>query len=208
MLVAAVVLLASFFLSCSFVDAQKKTAPPPDYFPLQVGYWWTYKSVEKGWEFTLKVTGIENIGALKCYKVETIAANNQVMFIDYYHKSAGKVLMVKQVYPTSKNEVTYQPVREYLHNPLKVGDTWSWKGKGIMDVEIEDTSKVAKIENIAVPAGKFSAAEVDTKNIQGGMETTKKYWYAPNIGMVKSYTESSNMKNTAQLIKYNLSAKK
>lgn len=205
-ILVAVALLASFVaLQPAFA---KSAVKPPDYFPLGVGYWWTYKNVEKNMEFTLKVTGKEKIGEYDTFKVETVASNGMVMIIEYYAKVKGKVLMIRQDYPTSKMTVSYNPVREYLHNPLTLKDTWNWKGKGMMDVDINDTANVVKFENIQVPAGKFNTANVESKLIQGGAETLKSYWYAPEIGLVKSTTESGGVKNTMELIKYNLKAGK
>lgn len=186
----------------------KPTPPPPDFFPLAPGYWWTYKNVEKGWEFTIKVVGIEKIGNANCYKLETTSADGKTSFIDYYSKDTGKVLMVRQEFVGAKMTVDYKPIREFLHNPLKLNDSWNWKGKGMMDVDIDDTVTVLEMTKADVPAGKFSAAKVVSKVIQGGSETNKTYWYAPDVGLVKSFTDTGSVKSTMELVKYNLKAKK
>jgi hypothetical protein len=188
--------------------AAKTPLPPPDYFPLVPGYWWTYKNVEKGWEFTIKVVGMEKIGNANCYKVETMAADGKVSFVEYYTKDTGKVFVIRQEFPSAKMSVDYNPIREFLHNPPKVGDSWNWKGKGMMDVDIDDTITVLEDAKVEVPAGKFSAAKVVSKVIQGGSETNKTYWYAPNVGLVKSFTDTGSVKSTMELVKYNLKAKK
>ncbi len=198
-----VVLLA--LIMCLTPAAMAKKVP--DYFPLAVGYWWKYKNVEKGWTFTIKVTGIEEINGMKCYKVETEAANGKVSLIDYYAKKDGKVYLVKEVYATSKMEAKFDPIREFLHNPLKVGDKWIWKGKGMMGIEIEDSKQVTKKDSVVVPAGKFNAALVESKIIQGGQETNKAYWYAPNVGLVKSQVKTSTYESNMVLVKYNLKSK-
>lgn len=203
---SALILIASFLLIIpSF--SQKKIVPP-DYFPLAVGYWWQYKNVEKGWDFTIKVTGTEKIGDILCYKLETTAANDKVMIIQYYSKTEGKVLEIKQVYASSNNEAVFEPSKEYLHNPLKTGDSWIWKGKGMMSIDIEESNAVGNFEKITVPAGTFSAVKVSTDVKQGGQDVKKEYYYAPCVGLIKSHTDSGGIKSTLELVKYNLKAAK
>jgi hypothetical protein len=204
-LVCAVILFAAILI-CNPAWAQKKVVPP-DYFPLQVGNWWSYKMVESGNEFMIKVTGKEKIGDVECFKVETIASNDKVMFTEYYSKPPGKVLVLRQVFNTANMTADYNPVRHFLNNPLKVGDSWTWKGKGMMDVETEETKKVEKVETVEVPAGKFSAAKVPSTEIKSGTETKKEYWYADHIGLVKSFTDTGSVKSTVVLVKYNVKGK-
>lgn len=193
-----------FAFIVSFASLAKTVPPPPDYFPLAVGYWWQYKVVEKNMEFTIKVTDTEKIGEVTCYKVETLIGD-KVSFVDYYAKHDGFVWIYKTVYPASNMECIYEPTaKKYLQNPMAVNDKWEWAGKGMMGVEIESKDSVIKTEGVEVPAGKFSTMNVESKIKQGGMDVLKKYWYAPNIGLVKSYTNSSGIESNAVLVKYNL----
>lgn len=188
----------------STFSAFAKEVIPPDYFPLQVGYWWKYKLIEKNMEFTIKVTATETINSISCFKVETIVGD-KTSFIDYYAKSEGFVWIYKTVYPESKMEAIYEPTaKKYLKIVLNTADTWGWKGKGMMGVDIESNDNVDKSETVEVPAGKFSTMRVLSKIIQGGQEVEKGYWYAPNVGLVKSHTNSSGIESTAVLVKYNL----
>jgi len=186
----------------------KKKKPPPDYLPMAVGFWWKYRMVENKQEFTIKVTGKEKIGDVMCYKVETVAGNGKVMMIEYYSKPKGKVMWHREKYIMAKQTVDFDPVRTLILNPLYKGAKWSWKGKGMMDVEIEESATVTGFEKVKVPAGKFNAAKVDFKVKQGGQEMAKTYWYAPNIGMVKSLMKTTVGDKNAVLIKYNLKRKK
>lgn len=186
----------------------KKKKPPPDYFPMAVGYWWTYRMVENKQEFTVKVIGKEKIGDVMCYKLETIAGNGKVMFIEYYSKPPGKVMWHREKFVMAKQTVDFKPLRTLILNPLYKGAKWSWKGKGMMDVDIEESAKVTAFEKVEVPAGKFGTAKIDIKVTQGGQEVPKTYWYAPNIGMVKSLMKTTVGDKNAVLIKYNLKRKK
>jgi hypothetical protein len=187
------------------VMAQKPQQPPPDYFPLRVGDSWKYRSTTadgKQSEFTIKVLSEEKQGdGTNFYLVETLSAFQPIH--DWYSKPSGQVLMHRIAYP--KNEALkadYQPVKQYLKNPLSVGASWQWKGKGMMGVEIEESSQVTGTEAVEVPAGKFQAMKVETKVIQGGTPVTKTYWFANWVGMVKSMTDTGSVKSTTELLDY------
>jgi hypothetical protein len=187
------------------VMAQKPQQPPPDYFPLRVGDWWKYRSTTadgKQSEFTIKVLSADKQGdGTNLYLVETLSAFQPIH--DWYSKPPGQVLMHRVAYP--KNEALkadYQPVKLYLKNPLSAGTSWEWKGKGMMGVDIEESSRVTGTEALEVPAGKFQAMKVETKVIQGGTPVTKTYWFANWVGLVKSMTDTGSVKSTTELLDY------
>jgi hypothetical protein len=94
----------------------------------------------------------------------------------------------------------YQPTKQFLKNPLTSGDSWTWKGKGMMGIEIDESNEVSGPETVSVAAGKFEAMKVMTKVVQGGAPVTKTYWYAPGVGLVKSMTDTGSVKSTTELI--------
>jgi hypothetical protein len=199
----AVLLLMSLALLA--VVAQKPQPPPPDYFPLRVGDWWRYRSTTadgKQSEFTITVLSDQKQGdGTSLYLVETLSTFQPIH--EWYSKASGWVLMHRIAYP--KNEALkadYQPVKQYLKNPLSVGSSWEWKGKGMMGVDIEESSRVTGAEAVEVPAGKFQAMKVETKVIQGGTPVTKIYWFANLVGMVKSMTDTGSVKSTTDLLDY------
>ncbi|MCD4783523.1 MAG: hypothetical protein K8T10_06800 [Candidatus Eremiobacteraeota bacterium] len=205
----AVVVLILLSIALTLPNAYAKTKkPPPDYMPMAVGYWWKYKMVENKQEFTIKVIGKEKVGDVMCYKLETLASNGKVMMVEYYSKQPGKVMWHREKYVMAKQTVDFKPLRTFILNPLYKGAKWSWKGKGMMDVDIEESAIVTGFEKVEVPAGKFGTAKVDIKIIQGGQEVPKTYWYAPNIGMVKSLMKTTVGDKNVVLIKYNLKRKK
>ena len=202
--VVVLMLLLAFVAGFNTVLAKK---PPPDYFPMAKGYWWKYQIVEKKTEFTIKVAGTEKVGDHSCFKLDTVAGNDKHMFSEYYSKTPGKILWPREVYVTAKRTVDFKPPRIQIHNPLKIGDTWSWKGKGMMGIDIEDSAKVLKTEKVTVPAGTFNCVVVQVNTVQGGANIEKTYWYAPNVGMVKSVTKTSAFTSNVVLTKYNLKKK-
>ncbi len=206
--IAALLMMSLALLA---VMAQKPKEPPPDYFPLRVGDWWKYRSTTadgKQSEFTIKVLSDEKqADGTSLYLVETLSTFQPIH--DWYSKPGGQVLMHRIAYP--KNEALkadYQPVKLYLKNPLSVGTSWEWKGKGMMGVEIEESSRVTGSEMVEVPAGKFQAMKVETKVIQGGTPVTKTYWFANWIGLVKSMTDTGSVKSTTELLDYSFKKSK
>jgi len=203
------VVLFLVFLTATFCYAATTKTPPPDYFPLKVGYWWKYKTVEKGYEFTLKVTGVEKVKNIDCYKIETwtkMGDEEKLSFVEYYTKDKDFVLVHKLLYPANNMTVEYETARKYLMNPSKAGDKWDWKGKGMMDVDMEEVYVTEKTDTVKVPAFPKGIATIYVGVMvkQGGAEVKKIYWYANGIGLVKSFTDSGTFQSTAELIQYNL----
>jgi hypothetical protein len=90
----------------------------------------------------------------KHYLVETLSTFQPLH--GWYSKPVGRVLMHRIAYPNNDAlKADYQPVKLYLENPLRVGSSWQWKGKGKMGVEIEESSRVtaAEKEGLAFPGG-------------------------------------------------------
>ena len=188
---------------------QKQKEPPPDYYPLRVGDWWKYQSTTadgKQSEFTMTVLADEKQadGAV-FHKVEI---KSTIPIHEWYSKPSGWVLWHREFYTSNESmKVAFEPVRQYLKNPLTTGATWSWKGKGMMGVDIDESNQVIGSEAVEVPAGKFQAMKVETKVTQGGQLVTKTYWYANWVGLVKSMTESGPVKSTTVLVDYSFKKK-
>ena len=85
---------------------------------------------------------------------------------------------------------------------LSVGASWQWTGKGMMGVDIEESSRVAGSETVEVPAGKFQAMKVETRIVQGGTPVTKFYWFANWVGLIKSMTDTGSVKSITELLDY------
>ena len=172
-----------------------------DYFPLSVGDSWKYRSTTadgKQSEFTIKVLNEEKESGNTLYLVETVSTFQPIH--DWYSKPSGWVLMHRQEYVKTGNKAEYQPTKQFLKNPLTSGDSWTWRGAGMMGVGIDESNEVSGPETVSVAAGKFEAMKVMTKVIQGGARVTKTYWYAPGVGLVKSMTDTGSVKSTTELI--------
>jgi hypothetical protein len=182
--------------------AQTKKEPPPDYFPLRANDWWKYRSTTGAGqqsEFTMKVANVEKTPDGTRYLVN-IESSWPIQ--EWYSKPDGWVVWHKENFQKQNMEVSFSPARQYLKNPLTAGATWSWKGKGMMGVDIDESSTVSGPEPVVVPAGKFTAMKVTTRMTQGGTPVTKTYWYANWVGLVKSMTDTGSVQSTTELVDY------
>ena len=181
----------------------KKPAPAKtngDYFPLKVGYTWTYRNSEAG-GYTVKVLGEEpHEGTQPQYQVELLAG---VKIRQVCSKIDGWVLLHSEDYVEHEGlKAAYNPPKQLLPNPLVVGQKWEWTGKDPTQVEYHETSRTVGVENVTVPAGKFRAMKVITEISGGSTPKTKTNWYADGVGLVKSATEAGQMKYGSELTDY------
>ncbi len=184
-----------------------KKPPPPDYFPLRVNDWWKYQSTTgegKVTKFDMKVISADiregDPDKIVIYRVDT---TTPTAIHDWYSKEQGWVMRRKEQYgDNEKMVVDYDPIYQWTKNPLVNEDTWQWKGKGMMGVDIEDNATVSGPEEVYVPAGKYNCMKVVTKVKQGGAEVTKTYWFANWVGMVKSSTQSGPVGSVTELLDY------
>lgn len=174
-----------------------------DYFPLPVGAKWKYRSTTgegKQSEFTINVLKEESEGGNTLSLVETVSTFQPIH--DWYSKPSGWVVMHREEYVKAGTKADFQPPRQLLKNPLTNGDTWSWKGKGMMGLDVDESSQASGPETVSVPAGTFEAMKVTSKVVQGGASVSKTYWYAPGVGLVKSITDTGAVKSSTELLEY------
>ena len=181
---------------------QKKAA---DYFPLQVGYSWTYRNNEAG-GYTLKVLKEEpqEPGPSR-FVVEFLSG---VKILKMYSKIQGWVLYHGETYPEHEGlKATYDPPRQEMPNPLAVGQKWEWSGKDPTQVEYRESSHVVAAETVKVGAGKFRAMKVVTEITGGSAAKTRTTWYADGVGLVKSLTVAGPYKYGSELTDYSFKKK-
>lgn len=196
------ILLATCFATPAAPALAKDTKHIPDYFPLRVGDWWKYRSTYNGNTSEFTITVVKKDGDL--IEVDTTSTN---LIQDWYKKGNGLVEVHKEAYPKNNMVAEFKPVKKWLKNPLVVGDKWEWSGTGMMNTQISSHDEVKAAVDVAVPAGKFSTMEVDSKVNQGGADVAKTYFYADGIGLVKSMTDSGGVKSTTELIDYSFKKK-
>ena len=180
--------------------SQSKSEPTADYFPLRVGDTWTYRNTESG-GYTWKVLNEEpHAGEAVRYVVELFSG---VKILKTFSKANGWVLFHGDNYMEHEGlQATYDPPKQYLPNPLVVGQKWEWSGQDPTQVEHREASRVVGVETVTVPAGKFRAMKVISEVSNGGPLMTKTSWYADGVGLVKTETTGGQLKYGSELTDY------
>ena len=189
----------TFFLLTMSAAAQK--APAPDYFPLRVGDSWTYRSTADGSEFTIKVLSEEKqADGTILYLLEKQAG---AVIRTWYSKANGFVNILREAYEGHELQIKYdEKPRLHLKLPLVAGATWTWAGKSTTQMDMTEASKVVGLETVVVPAGTFRAMKIETQVSEGPAGVLKTYWYADGVGLVKSTSDSGQIKYGFELADY------
>ncbi len=164
-------------------------------YPLVPGATWTYE-VEGG-EITVKVVGLEKIGNVECYKLETLA-NGKL--------SATEHVRVEKdgVYRYAVNGKRPDTPIKFLQLPACNRATWTVDTKS-EGQEMKWRLQIGR-EDVAVKAGYFKQAitvEVITLKI-GGTEYPGKFWYVKGIGLVKSEFKLAGFDFNVELKSYEI----
>ncbi len=180
--------------------SQSKSEPAADYFPLRVGDTWTYRNSSEG-GYTLKILSEEpQQGGAMRYITELAAG---VKVLKTFSKAEGWVLFHGESYPEHEGlQITYEPPKQYLPNPMVVGQKWEWTGKDTTQMDREEKSRVVGVETVTVVAGKFRAMKVVSEISGASAVMIRTSWYADGVGLVKTATEAGQIKYGSELTDY------
>jgi DUF3108-like len=196
---AALVTFAFLLVPGAFAG-KPKSKPSADYFPLHVGDSWTYRNTEEG-GYTLKVLSEEpHEGGTVRFVVQLLSG---VKVDNTYSKENGWVLFHAENYPEHEGlQATYDPPKQFLPNPLVVGQKWEWTGKDPTQVEHRESNRVVGVETVTVPAGKFRAMKVVSEITGASAPLIRTSWYAEGVGLVKTMSVGGQIKYGSELTDY------
>jgi hypothetical protein len=187
-----------YLLPVTLLSTVAWSAPAPKnklvyYYPLQVGDTLVYEI---------------KTGAMTREQIEVVAAveekeGKRLVSMVYQSgetkRPAGKVQVSEhglvRLAASTREFSTPHPL---LKLPLKAGASWTTN----LDGPVKSyKSKAIGEEEVDVPAGKFKALRVETSFVSAKeRETTVSFWYAPNLGVVKSVSRV-NERETVQVLK-------
>lgn len=201
------VLLTLAVLALS-LSAQAKPEYVPDYFPAPLGAEWHYElKSSAGYNLKLKNVVSERTDAAKAGYNILISSFSPQESKTYYLKKPGWVFALKTEMPASSYAIDYVADKEEIMNPLKVGATWEYKGKGVSSTGEQDwvqSWKVEGVEDVTVPAGTYKAVKVTSTSNVAGNVTKYTFWYVDRVGAVRVLTEVSGMTNDMLLTKVSM----
>jgi hypothetical protein len=198
-----ILLLMVVALSATAV-AQKPYVP--DYFPSAMGTEWHYDmKSSSGYNIQLKMVVTERADASKTgYNVVRSSFVNDSETKNFYLKKPGWVYILKSETPASNYNVDYVEDKNELMNPLKIGESWKYKGKaeGSATQDWEQDWTVVGAEDVEVPAGKYKAIKVTSTSTVDGNVTKYTFWYVDRVGPVRILSEVGGMTNDMVLTKF------
>ncbi|OHB72233.1 MAG: hypothetical protein A2W23_08710 [Planctomycetes bacterium RBG_16_43_13] len=188
-----VVVVMSLTVGWNFWDGE--ATDDTAYFPLKVGYKWTYTFVIKvaapeasyeAGEVKIEVTGTEKVGDVEGFVVEE---SDSIATSCYVVDEEG----VKEYYKEgNNNNLSKQLVLKF---PLKKGSKWSSS-----EMLVENDSKNEGEEEIEVPAGKMKCWKISRVVFDNAMKMEKKeMWFARDIGIVKESVKGAGLEFTREL---------
>jgi len=167
-------------MASGFAAPVPKGLTAADLFPLQMGNKWEYVDAKGQPSHVEEVTGIEEKDGAKVITV-TRSRNGTAAMKSVYRVDKEGVSRV------SVGPLEYSPPLLFVKPTVKEGEKWTAKlSIGKSDAEYEIT--VGKAEEIKVPAGTFTAIPVRQQNLRNKSSAPLEYWFAPNVGLVKSGT--------------------
>lgn len=170
----------------TLVAAAVVAAPVPkgitaaDLFPLQMGSKWEYVDAAGKPSHVEEVTAIEERDGAKVVTVTRTREGKEATKSIFRVDKEG-------VSRVSLGPLEYSPPLLFVKPAVKENEKWtSQLTVGSSEVEYEVT--VGKAEEVTVPAGKFTAIPVRQQNLRNKSAAQLEYWFAPNVGLVKSGT--------------------
>ncbi len=182
-----------FFLMPALLSASPapNDSPKKHFHPATKGTKWVYKNGKV--RFAYRINEIENVGDATIIHVVSEEANDKT--------SPNETLSLnnKGIFRIRTGTEKLDPPVCLLKLPVQVGAEWSGP---LDDFVLVDTSKIVKIEEITVPAGKYKTIRVELdlqfKDVFKTDTHPPTLWYAEGVGLVKYHIGES----TSELVEF------
>ena len=184
-------------------EEAKKKPEGSEYFPLEPGTSWTYRS--GGAEALVNVSRTEKYREKQCIVTETVSSL-KIVQRQWLHVSDEGIYIMKNWNPRAVEEYNKPFPRATF--PFKKGQTWKWFGK-MAGKDVSYSFQVKGEKTVTVPAGKFTGLEIVTIVRVNRELTTIKEVFAPGVGLVYLERELPNrrQKQKIELVKYTIPGK-
>lgn len=168
-----------------------------DYWPVKEGNKWTYRMETNGQtlELTQALAKVEKKGEHEIGELET-TLNGQVIAREQISSS------LKGIFRHGFNGMEVDPPVQLLRLPCKKGD--KWESEFNVGAEKAKVSCEAGEEDVTVAAGQYHAITVEVDTEIQGQKITAKYWFAPNVGLVKQTFDLAGVAGSMELQKVEL----
>lgn len=192
------VLLTTFFLTSCHKDTIKPNTKASEYFPNKVGDYWEYdvydSSQARGFpysnyprNYTVKI----NISGIK----KLVDGNDATVWeyeypwgkeLNYIRISGDTIKIYDTVYSATIRDLEFP--RELYIFPYKNNQTWNGK---LLQV---DNYSVSTVSTLSTNSDTFTDCFLIFHHYEGpNIEYNDKYWFKPNIGLLKKYKHQYNL---------------
>jgi hypothetical protein len=159
------------------------TKEPPLYYSTQKGTRWVY--LEGKVEHHYEITDVEKTKANAAFLVSVaeVKGGKRTPYRTMEVSPRGLVWV-----ETSERAAFDEPV-SMLRCPVAANEKWSYQTSGPGGIgNTKGTMTVVGVEDIEVPAGKFSTVRVDQEYKLVGLDKQFRhsFWYAKDVGLVKA----------------------
>jgi hypothetical protein len=196
------VIIRAFFISLALFTAVG-SAPGDNLLPTQPGTTWRYESVievGKGAHFPEGSTpstdgkvhreadfflvGPEKIGATPVVKIET-HSGGEVINIEWYEVGDAGLICCARQPQGAPERINLTPPQKITPRAIPAGESWNYDGTA-GDVPVHQKYTVLGQEDVQVPAGKFRALHIETKDSSDdSISILIDRWFVPGTGFVK-----------------------
>jgi len=175
---------------------EKKKREGSEYYPLETGMCWTYKS-SNGAEALVNISRVEKLNGKDCFVVEVLSGQ-KIQQRQWLHVADDGIYTLKDYIRKPKKTVEYKTPFPIAKFPFKKGEKWKWLGSE-SGRKISCTFEIKGEKTVAVPAGTFTGLEVVTLRNIGGYVQQVKEVFAPGIGLVYQEHEVLGRKEKRKL---------
>lgn len=178
-------------------DPAKTKASAPNYYPLKTGTRWEYQvDLGNNQKRTMvnQIAKIENINGKDMARLETLMDGNVSATEHLTATNEG-------IFRNRFNGVEVDPPVCLLKYPVKEGTTWKGQTK-IGDQQLDISGSEGKTEAVQAGGTNYQAATAVVETTVNGMKISTKYWFAPDVGIVKQSLEFGGRTINMELVKF------
>ena len=201
--------------SCSNDSGDDNGTSTGNYLPLAVDNKWSYLDQNDQID-DINIIKKENLNNKTYYKVDTQKESEELgyPFESWFGKSGAKYFTRTVVEMTSYNaEVSPMEVM-ILQDNLEVNQTWTQNfkltikvyGQGSQSLPVTITGRIIE-KGVAVNVNNVNYEEVIQTNVKmdiNGTQTETNYWFAKDVGIIKTITLQDGTISTSELINFTL----
>ncbi|MCL9808625.1 hypothetical protein [Flavobacterium luminosum] len=203
-----------FLTSCSNDDANNGTSTG-NYLPMAINNKWSYLDQNDQID-EMHIIEKENLNNKTYYKIDTQKESEELGYpVESWFAKSGAKYFTRTAFEMPIYNAEVSPMEVIiLQDDLEVNQTWTQNfkltikvyGQGSQSLPVTVTGKIIE-KGVSVNVQDVNYDEVIQTNVKidiNGTKTETNYWFAKDVGVVKSITTIDGTISTSELINYTL----